>query len=235
MILTYELVVSKLEELPTKLEKIPKECSIHLPDKPNAYSNIELAKHISNKLGITFSVANHYNNGNLSLIIGELNEYLEIIKTQPNIYELLVVSGSNSRKINVLNALEYLNSKDNRDFSLIISVAYNCNSHDQIKENNHLIKKLECGVVNKVYIQITDNVEKIITGINFIISLNPKLTISVCIFEPAKLSLAKFIFRPWKGVVLSNNFLSNFQTASSINKQNMELLQKFDVEYVITN
>ena len=66
MFLTYELVISKLQELPAKLQKIPTESRIHLPDKPNTYSNIELAKHIKNRLGVTFSVGNHYNKGNFS-------------------------------------------------------------------------------------------------------------------------------------------------------------------------
>ena len=238
MLLTYELTVSKLEELSTKLERIPGESKIHLPDKPNAYPNILLAKNISNKLGVTFSVVNHYNKGNFSLIIAEFKSYLEIIKNQSNIYELLVVSGPNSRKINVINILEYLKTQTNLDVnypSLTVSVSYNCNSTDQVVENNHLMKKLEYGVANKVYIQITDDVEKIITGINFIKTLNSKLVICVCIFEPTKLNLAKFIFRPWKGVILCDDFLSNFQTANKINKQNMQVLQKFGVEYVITN
>ena len=238
MVSTYELIVSRLEELSHKLEKIPIESKIHLPDKPNAYPNIQLVKHIINKLGLTFSVGNHYNKGNFNLIITEFNKYLEIIKNHSNVYELLIVSGSNSRKINVLSILEYLKDWANpkhQQSSLIVSVAYNCNSNDQIKENEHLIKKLKYGVASKVYIQITDEIKKVVSGINFIHSLNPKLIICVCVFEPTKLSLAKFIFRPWKGIVLSSNFLSNFQTAADINKQNMEILQKFNVEYVITN
>lgn len=151
---TYELTVTKTQELAQKLKQFPINSKIHLPDKPNSYPNIELAKLIlKSKLGITFSIANHYNRGNLNLIISELDKYLQQIKKQLNIVELLIVSGPNGKKINTLNILKYIQKTfDETNQDLVISVAYNCQSENQIIENNRLKAKLCFNIVKKVYI-----------------------------------------------------------------------------------
>jgi hypothetical protein len=207
MISTYELSVTNTSELEKKLIQFPVNSKIHLPDKPNFYLNLELAKLIQNrKLGITFSIANHYYGGQLHLIIAYLNKYLLQIQNQLNISELLIVSGPNSRKINTLTILEYLqtylfNYINRQD--IIISVAYNCQCENQEIENNRLKAKLFFSIVKKVYIQITDDISKIKTAIKNIKSINPEIIICICIFNPSKLGLSNFKFRLWKGVVLS--------------------------------
>ena len=238
MITAFELTLLRSEELLTKSKQIPVNSKLHLPDKPNIYPNLELAKVLNDReLAITFSVQNHYHGGKFELILEDLKKYLDLINAQKNITELLIVSGSNNRKINTLDILNYLTkykikSQTNTDF--IISVAYNCNSIDQIEENQRLVQKLKFNIVNKVYIQITDNIEKIIAGIEYIRSLNSKTIICVCVFEPTASSLAKFRFRPWRGVNLSEEFLSNFQVSKRINQENIQKLRSYGVEIILT-
>ena len=237
MIFTYELTLTKLDELQIKLKQIPALAKIHLPDKPNIYPNLELASHIGNRnLGITFSLGNHYHSGNLEFITQDLGKYLDVIQIQLNITELLIVSGPTVKKIDTLNILNYLSSSEIKAKmrpELTISVAYNCNSSDQTKENERLIKKLEHQIVNKVYIQITNNFQKITAGIKFIQSLNAVIEICVCIFEPTKASLAKFIFRPWKGVVLSDRFLRSEKNAKQINQINQQKLNQLNLNVIL--
>jgi hypothetical protein len=238
MLSSYELTLTSVEELEDKLNQIPTNSKIHLPDKPNNYPNLELAKQIEQReIAITFSVRCHYFGGKFELIVEDLNRYLELINTNSNISELLIVSGPSARKIDSLDILNYIFTtkiKVSIRSDLTISVAYNCNCKDQIRENNRLNQKLKCDLVQKVYVQITDDIEKIVSGINFIRSLNPKIRICVCIFEPSASSLAKFKFRPWKGVVLSEGFLSDFKAAKVINQKNLDLLDTFKTEIIYT-
>ena len=235
---TYELTVSNIEQLPAKLKQIPLGSKIHLPDKPSSYPNLELSKHLNNReLAITFSVGNDYNGGNFSLIIIEFNKYLETIQNNKNIKELLIVSGSTARKINTLHILDKLHTQvDETIFppNFIFSVAYNCQSVNQALENKRLILKLKYKFVKKVYIQITDEIEKITAAINFIRSLRPNILIAVCLFQPWEISLARFKFRPWKGVVLSENFLVSSENAEIVNQLNLKRLELLEVEIVIT-
>jgi len=58
--ITFELIINDLDKLQTKLKSIPQNSKIHLPDKKNSYSNLELGEQIKNyELGITFSLSNH--------------------------------------------------------------------------------------------------------------------------------------------------------------------------------
>lgn len=233
---TFELCLTNLYQTDNKLKQIPTNAKIHLPDKANLLPNLELAVQIHDRqLGITFSIGNHYNGGNLELIIAELNKYLEALQSQTNLQELLIVSGSEQRKIDTLDILTYLEKQTNlQEKNLCISVAYNCNSQDQKLENTRLVAKLSHSMVQKVYIQITDDLPKIITGIEFIRSLNPEIIVSVCVFEPTPSTLSKFKFRPWKGVVLSQKFLLNSDNARQINQHNFTELESLNVETIHT-
>lgn len=235
---TYELTLNSVEYLTNKVKKFPEDAPIHLTDKQHAVSNLEIIKHLPHKkLRITFSLANHYHAGDLSLIEKDLNNYIDTIKVNNNIEELLIVSGSNTRKFDTLSVLKYLqnnllNANDTKN--IVFSVAYNCNAINQDIENQRLITKLSYKLVQKVYIQITDNIEKILESVYFIKSLDPKIKVCVCIFEANKLSLSKFKFRPWKGVILSKKFLSSFENAYEINKFNLKQLEQLNIETIIT-
>jgi hypothetical protein len=235
---TYELTVSNINQIINKILTLPANCNLHLPDKPYSLSNLELISYLENRnLGLTFSVANHYFSGNFSLITDSLTLYLNTAQSNANIKELLIVSGPNNKKIGSLEALEFLKEYSEINESIknkIISVAYNCNAINIEAENYKLVQKINSGLVRKVYIQITDNIEKIISGIKFIKSVNNNLSISVCIFEPSEFGLSKFKFRPWKGVILSDTFISSSKNAHLINTKNLNLLKNYDVESMHT-
>jgi|GEM_PF-3514036 len=244
---TFEIILNNLDQLNLKLLSLEPYSKIHLPDKPKSYPNLDLAKYIQNtELGITFSVINHYHGGNLVKIIADLDQYLLHIKNQPNLNELLIVSGSKPKKINTLNILNYLQTKTLADGNgivfnpkittkeLLISVAYNCQSPNQNLENERFKSKLATKIVKKIYIQITDNLQKIQEAIKFIRNLKPDVIISVCVFQPSKSSLIKFKFRPWKGVALSDKFLESPESAKQINTHNLEILKTLNVEFIFT-
>jgi hypothetical protein len=229
----YELTIKDLAKIKFNLNKIPKNCPIHLTDKGDNVSPFLIAPIlIDHQLTVTFSIRNHYYFGKFDKIIEELNRYLTGINKASNISELLIVSGSNRGEVDTLKILEYLGSKDNK---VNVGVAYNCNLGElQQEENDRLKEKLNYKFVKSVYIQITDDLDRIEQGIKYIRSLNKTVKIALCVLKPSNSLLNSLKLRPWKGVKLSQSYLDDLNRAQSINNWNVKMLKKYEIDYLIT-
>lgn len=226
----YELTIKDLSKINTNI--LPKDASIHLTDKIGNVSPFEIApKLLNNSITITFGLRNHYHLGKLELITKDLDSYLEGIKKNINIKELLIVSGSSRGVVDSIAMLDYLDSIKN---TIEVGVAYNCCIEDQDEENTRLTQKLKHEFVKSVYIQITDNLEAIERGIKFIKSIRKEVVIAVCMIKPSKSLLNSMKLRPWKGVKLSSEFLNNIEKAQSINTLNARQLTKNNVNFLWT-
>ena len=148
-----------------------------------------------------------------------------------NVYginEILLVSGSKKRKyfdvINVLNELRgYV--KGNINFGIAYN-PYFSDMNDVNEERNRLLKKLSTGLVNSIWFQLGSDINllkrntlliKTILEKNFFYN-SKDINIYGSLFIPSKQSLARFKFRPWKGVFLSNDYLNSIEKACVITK-----------------
>ena len=148
--------------------------------------------------------------------LNALSEFINYSKKYNN-KEILLVSGSRKKKnfevSNILNAFE----KD-----IKFGVAYNpyFDEKDDISlERENLIKKINSGLVNSIWLQFGSNHKSLYKEINFIKEIiankskifKNDIRLYGSIFIPSKQFLARFKFRPWRGVFLSNDFLNSLE------------------------
>ncbi len=153
----------------------------------------------------------------------QMSNFIENCRKYNN-KEILLVSGSRKKKdfevSSILNEL-----KEDIKFG----VAYNpyfISDNDIFSERDNLIKKVNSGLVNSIWFQFGSNHQSLKNEINFIkknilVQSNPlgndiKLYGSILI--PSKQFLARFKFRPWKGVFLNQDFLNSLELSSLITK-----------------
>jgi len=144
--------------------------------------------------------------------------------------QVLLVSGSQRRStLDSVSALSML--KDNPLFfnqGIFIGVAFNPYLPGVLfdEEILRLEKKLQSGLVSSIWIQFGTDYKllksriKILSNIiSTTIKKNSKIS-NIMIFGsiliPSKQFLAKFKFRPWKGVYCSNQFLESVDFANNI-------------------
>ena len=157
--------------------------------------------------------------------------------------ELLLISGSQKRStLDASSTLSYLNEKKIFSYSdLSIGVAFNpyLNSILFKKEIIKLEKKLQSGLVKSVWIQFGTEFTLLESRIDIVKKLifeaekanynkiNIKLFGSILI--PSKQFLARFKYRPWKGVYCSKEFLESVDSASNLVTNLLKLYKKFDI------
>ena len=158
-----------------------------------------------------------------------------------NIEEVLLVSGSGKVKksVNSLSFLEYLSKHNTIDrvqqMKTKIGIAYNCyflDEDDQNVEDNRLLSKLNTGLVNSIWLQFGTDINKLE---NSIINIRKYSNVRIIgsLFIPSKQLLARFKFRPWNGVFLSEKYLNDINDAISITKSIISIYFKYNIEIVI--
>ena len=152
--------------------------------------------------------------------------------------EVLLVSGSQERvTLNSVSTLEYL--KDNNLFSvnhLSIGVAFNPYLTHVLfdQEIVKVEKKIQSGIVKSIWIQFGTDItilESRIKLLKQIIRSNEKSNINVygSILIPSKQFLARFRYRPWKGVNCSHDFLGSIEYARYIIKMLLITYKKYNI------
>ena len=89
--------------------------------------------------------------------------------------------------------------------------------------------------------QFGSDVEKLIEGMDFIVELNKErvlngkvpLKIAGSVMIPSKQLLARFRFRPWAGLVLSEDFLNDIDFADKTVRNLIKIYNKYNVEPII--
>jgi len=167
-----------------------------------------------------------------------LNELLKFIKLSREYEnkEILLVSGSRKKKnFEVSNILNKLNDQD-----IKFGVAYNpyfIKNKDIFLERNNLIKKVNSGLVNSIWLQFGSNLQTLKKEINFIKEIiadqsnvfNSEIKIYGSILIPSKQFLARFKFRPWRGVYLNQDFLNSLEYSTSITKEINKIYYKNNI------
>ena len=133
-----------------------------------------------------------------------------------NNYEILLVSGSNKKKnfdvLNVLNAL-----KNEKDLKSKLGIAYNPylkKYYDYSLERERYERKVSSGLVNSIWLQFGTDIKLLEGEIDYIKNYNyEKIKLFGSLLIPSKQFIARFKYRPWKGVHIDTqylNFLEDF-------------------------
>ena len=187
------------------------------------FPNIDIIPH--------FSILHEFRRNSLNTQDALIN-FLEIV-AYLGCKEVLLVSGSQKRStLDSVSSLSFL--KDNPTFcssDISIGVAFNpfLPSFLFEEEIKRLEKKLKSGLVSSVWMQFGTDCEllksriKILkNSIDYAMKNNlnqSNITIFGSILIPSKQFLARFKYRPWKGVYCSNEFLDSLEFANKIIKE----------------
>jgi len=140
-------------------------------------------------------------------------DFLNFIKnsfTNKN-YEILLVSGSNKKKnFDSIDALGYL--KKEKNLKVKLGIAYNPYLKKYYKipsERKRFERKFSTGLINSIWFQYGTDIKVLQNEINYLkkVAKDEKLNLFGSLLIPSKQFIARFKFRPWKGVHISEKCL----------------------------
>ena len=197
------------------------------------FPNIDIIPH--------FSILHEFNRNRINTQASFYN-FVHVIKNL-GCKELLLVSGSQKRSsLDSVSALDMLKSNilfSNND--IFIGVAFNPYLQGFMfeQEIQRLEKKLESGLVRSIWFQFGSDykllksrmqtIKNIISKFKYEDSKRSQIKFFGSVLIPSKQFLARFKFRPWKGVYCSDEFLESVDVA---NEETIKLLQTYK-EYEI--
>ena len=175
-----------------------------------------------------------------------LIKFLNVVKSL-GCHQVLLVSGSQKRAtLDSLSALNFF--KDNPLFlsdNFSLGVAFNpylpgCKFEEEIER---LTKKLQSGIVKSIWIQFGTDIQLLESRLeilkNIMLSspnINNKMldiTFFGSILIPSKQFLARFKYRPWKGVYCSTEFLESVDFANKVLRKLLKTYMKYKIFPVI--
>ena len=171
-----------------------------------------------------------------------LIEFVQVIKSL-KCNQLLLISGSQKRStLDSLSTLNFLS--DNPLFinsQVSIGVAFNPYLPKLFfdEEIIRLERKLQSGLVNSIWIQFGTDYKLLENRINILndiiythLNKNPNLS-NIMLFGsiliPSKQFLARFKYRPWKGVYCSTEFLDSLPFGIKLVKKLLKTYKKFNI------
>ncbi len=140
-------------------------------------------------------------------------EFLDFIKsyhTNKN-YEILLVSGSNKKKnFDSIDVLAYL--KKEKNLNVKLGIAYNPylkKYYNISSERERFEKKFSTGLINSIWFQYGTDIKVLQKEVTYLkkIAKEEKLNLFGSLFIPSKQFIARFKFRPWKEVYISEKCL----------------------------
>tara|TARA_A100001035_G_scaffold256955_1_gene232621 strand:+ start:394 stop:1191 length:798 start_codon:yes stop_codon:yes gene_type:complete len=130
-------------------------------------------------------------------------------------YEVLLLSGSNKKKnfdaINVLNKI-----KKEKNLKVKLGVAYNPYLKKYYKissERERFERKISSGFINSIWFQYGTDIKVLKNELNYLKKEEKyeKLNLFGSLLIPSKQFIARFKFRPWKEVHISDKFLYSLE------------------------
>ena len=130
-------------------------------------------------------------------------------------YEILLVSGSNKKKdfdaINVLNSI-----KKEKNLKVKLGIAYNPYLKKYYKvstERERLDSKISSELINSIWFQYGTDIKVLENELTYLKKIEDykKLNLFGSLFIPSKQFIARFKYRPWKGVYISEKCLHSLE------------------------
>ena len=123
------------------------------------------------------------------------------------------MSGSNKKKnfdaINVLSKI-----KEDKTIKVKLGVAYNPYLKEYYKETSErerFNRKHSSGLINSIWFQYGTDIKVLNNEVNYLkkVAKYEKINLFGSLLIPSKQFIARFKFRPWKGVYISENCLNS--------------------------
>jgi len=142
-------------------------------------------------------------------------DFLDFIKnsyTNKN-FEILLVSGSNKKKnFDVLNVLSKI--KEEKNLNVKFGIAYNPylkKYYNNTLERERFDRKLSSGLINSIWFQYGTDIKELQNEVKYLkeVIKYEKINLFGSLLIPSKQFIARFKFRPWKGVHISKKFLDS--------------------------
>ena len=140
-------------------------------------------------------------------------DFLDFIKnsyTNRN-YEILLVSGSNKKKnFDTVEVLDYL--KNEKNLKVKLGIAYNPylkKYYNVSSERERFERKISTGLINSIWFQYGTDIKVLQNEVTYIkkVAKHKKINLFGSLLIPSKQFIARFKFRPWKGVYISEKCL----------------------------
>ena len=130
-------------------------------------------------------------------------------------HEILLVSGSNKKKnFDAINVLS--NLKKEKNLKVKLGIAFNPYLKKYYKvfsERERLEKKISSGLINSIWFQYGTDIKELQNEVNYLKKefKYEKINLFGSLLIPSKQFISRFKFRPWKGVQISEKFLSSLE------------------------
>ena len=130
-------------------------------------------------------------------------------------YEVLLVSGSSKKKnFDVINVLSKI--KEEKNLKVKFGIAYNPYLEKYYKdtsERERFNMKFSSGLINSIWFQYGTDIKELKNEINYLkkVSRNKRINLFGSLLIPSKEFIARFKFRPWKGVYISEKCLCSLE------------------------
>ena len=214
----FELSFKNISQLENKLNfcKLNNIKNINIPCKGLIKKDLfnSTIKYISknyNEFNVTYhySLYHQYSKNKEKSYIDFL-DFVKSSQTNKN-YEILLVSGSNKKKnFDSIDALSFL--KKEKNLKVKLGIAYNPylkKYYNISSERERLEKKITTGLINSIWFQYGTDIKVLQNELIYLkkIAKDEKLNLFGSLFIPSKQFIARFKFRPWKEVYISEKCL----------------------------
>ena len=214
----FELSFKNISQLENKLNfcKLNNIKNINIPCKGSIKKNlfnstINYISRSSHEFNVTYhySLYHQYSKNKYN----SYQDFLDFVKnshTNRN-YEILLVSGSNKKKnFDSVDVLAYLTKEKNLKVKL--GIAYNPylkKYYNITSERERLERKISTGLINSIWFQYGTDIKVLQDEINFLKNVANFETLNIfgSLLIPSKQFIARFKFRPWRGVYISEKYL----------------------------
>ena len=166
-------------------------------------------------------------------------DFLDFIKKSKinRNYEILLVSGSNKKKnfesIDVLACL-----KKEKNLKVKLGIAYNPylkKYYNISSERERFERKISTGLINSIWFQYGTDTNILQNELSYLknVAKDYKLNLFGSLFIPSKQFIARFKFRPWKEVYISQKFLYSLENFFDFTNDLVSFYKKNNITPVI--
>jgi len=216
--LRFELSFKNLSQLENKLNfcKFNKIKNINIPCKGNIKKDLfNLTINYISKNFQELNVTYHYSlyhqySKNKEKSYQDFLDFVMSSQTNKN-YEILLVSGSNKKKnFDSVDVLAHL--KKEKNLKVKLGIAYNPylkKYYNISSERERFEKKISTGLINSIWFQYGTDIKVLQNEVTYLknITKDEKLILFGSLFIPSKQFIARFKFRPWEEVYISEKCL----------------------------
>ena len=240
----FELSFKNISQLDDKLNfcKLNNIKNINIPCKGLIKKDLfnSTIKYISKNYD-EFNVTYHYSlyhqySKNKEKSYQEFLDFVKSSQTNKN-FEILLVSGSNKKKnFDSVHVLDYL--KKEKNLKVKLGIAYNPylkKYYNISSERERFEKKISTGLINSIWFQYGTDIKVLQNEVTFLknVAKEEKLNLFGSLFIPSKQFIARFKFRPWKEVYISEKCLYSLENFFDFTNDLVSFYKKNNITPVI--